>query len=324
MRARHADARPSPWRGARARPGSAVVVGAGKMGLPLAAQFASHGWTSSPSTSTRPSSRLDQRGPLAGRRGAGPRRAGRDGRTAAGRLRATLERRPRRPRGRRRRADRAGRSSTTAARPDHRQWMRRSPPSHRAPRRALVIYETTLPVGDTRERYGPTLEAATGLRAETTATPASCSPSRRSACTAAPRCAIWPPIRSWSAASGPPRRDRAAAFYDSVLDAEIVAMSSAEAAEFAKLADTTYRDVNIALANEFAALRRPGRRRPQRGHRGGQQPALQPHPPARASASAATASRSIRTSCSTGRRSCRSWPSPAKSTTARSTWRSRR
>ncbi len=29
-------------------------------------------------------------------------------------------------------------------------------------------------------------------------------------------------------------------------------MSTAEAAEFAKLADTTYRDVNIALANEFA------------------------------------------------------------------------
>jgi nucleotide sugar dehydrogenase len=29
-------------------------------------------------------------------------------------------------------------------------------------------------------------------------------------------------------------------------------MSNAEAAEFAKLAETTYRDVNIALANEFA------------------------------------------------------------------------
>ena len=29
-------------------------------------------------------------------------------------------------------------------------------------------------------------------------------------------------------------------------------MSNAEAAEFSKLADTTYRDVNIALANEFA------------------------------------------------------------------------
>jgi UDP-N-acetyl-D-mannosaminuronic acid dehydrogenase len=51
---------------------------------------------------------------------------------------------------------------------------------------------------------------------------------------------------------GPASRDRAAAFYDSVLDAEVVAMSSAEAAEFSKLADTTYRDVNIALANEFA------------------------------------------------------------------------
>lgn len=43
-------------------------------------------------------------------------------------------------------------------------------------------------------------------------------------------------------------------FYDSVLDAEIVAMSCAEAAEFSKLADTTYRDVNIALANEFARV----------------------------------------------------------------------
>jgi nucleotide sugar dehydrogenase len=51
---------------------------------------------------------------------------------------------------------------------------------------------------------------------------------------------------------GPASTARAAAFYASVLDAEVVAMSSAEAAEFAKLAETTYRDVNIALANEFA------------------------------------------------------------------------
>jgi nucleotide sugar dehydrogenase len=51
---------------------------------------------------------------------------------------------------------------------------------------------------------------------------------------------------------GPASTARAAAFYDSVLDAEVVAMSNAEAAEFAKLAETTYRDVNIALANEFA------------------------------------------------------------------------
>jgi UDP-N-acetyl-D-mannosaminuronic acid dehydrogenase len=39
-----------------------------------------------------------------------------------------------------------------------------------------------------------------------------------------------------------------------VLDADVVAMSSAESAEFAKLAETTYRDVNIALANEFARV----------------------------------------------------------------------
>src|SRR4029077_409362 len=46
--------------------------------------------------------------------------------------------------------------------------------------------------------------------------------------------------------------ERAAACYGSVLDAEVVRLSSAETAEFTKLAETTYRDVNIALANEFA------------------------------------------------------------------------
>jgi UDP-N-acetyl-D-mannosaminuronic acid dehydrogenase len=51
---------------------------------------------------------------------------------------------------------------------------------------------------------------------------------------------------------GPHSTDRAARFYASVLDAEVVRMSSAEAAEFAKLAETTYRDVNIALANAYA------------------------------------------------------------------------
>ena len=51
---------------------------------------------------------------------------------------------------------------------------------------------------------------------------------------------------------GPNSTDRAATFYASVLDAEVVRMSSAEAAELSKLADTTYRDVNIAFANELA------------------------------------------------------------------------
>jgi UDP-N-acetyl-D-mannosaminuronic acid dehydrogenase len=47
---------------------------------------------------------------------------------------------------------------------------------------------------------------------------------------------------------------RALAFYRSVLDegTEVRAVASAEAAEMTKLAETTYRDVNIALANEYA------------------------------------------------------------------------
>jgi nucleotide sugar dehydrogenase len=55
---------------------------------------------------------------------------------------------------------------------------------------------------------------------------------------------------------------RAVAFYEAVLDFDERAdldmpngvwdLGSAEAAELAKLAETTYRDVNIALANEFA------------------------------------------------------------------------
>ena len=57
-------------------------------------------------------------------------------------------------------------------------------------------------------------------------------------------------------------------------------MSSAEAAEFAKLADTTYRDVNIALANEFANYADRIGVDMHRGDRRGQQPAVQPHPPA--------------------------------------------
>ena len=40
--------------------------------------------------------------------------------------------------------------------------------------------------------------------------------------------------------------------YESFLDVEVRGMDSAEAAELTKLAETTYRDVNIGLANEFA------------------------------------------------------------------------
>ena len=35
----------APWTGEPGTAGTVTVVGAGKMGLPLAAQFASHGWS---------------------------------------------------------------------------------------------------------------------------------------------------------------------------------------------------------------------------------------------------------------------------------------
>ena len=85
---------------------------------------------------------------------------------------------------------------------------------------------------------------------------------------------------------GPRGRER---FYEDVLDFDdrpdlarangVWDLGSAEAAEMAKLAETTYRDVNIALANQFAALLRASRCRRLRGDRGVELPALQPHPP---------------------------------------------
>jgi nucleotide sugar dehydrogenase len=113
---------------------------------------------------------------------------------------------------------------------------------------SLVIFETTLPVGDTRGRYVPMLEAASGLTVDDDLFVAF-SPERLLSGHVFQNLATYPKLVG---GIGPASTARAAAFYASVLDAEVVAMSNAEAAEFAKLAETTYRDVNIALANEFA------------------------------------------------------------------------
>jgi UDP-N-acetyl-D-mannosaminuronic acid dehydrogenase len=51
---------------------------------------------------------------------------------------------------------------------------------------------------------------------------------------------------------GPESEARAIELYRAFLDAEVVGMDGAEAAELTKLAEVTYRQVNIALANEFA------------------------------------------------------------------------
>ena len=113
---------------------------------------------------------------------------------------------------------------------------------------ATVIFETTLPVGDTRNRYVPLLEAASGLVADHDLFVAF-SPERLFT-GAVFGIATYPKLVG---GIGPASTGRAASFYASVLDAEVVAMSSAEAAELSKLADTTYRDLNIAFANELAA-----------------------------------------------------------------------
>ncbi len=113
---------------------------------------------------------------------------------------------------------------------------------------ALVIVETTLPVGTTRNRLGPMLEHESHLKAGTSFHLAF-SPERLYAGR------IFDDLRKYPKIVGgvdPESTRRAVEFYRSVLDAEVWAVDNAETAEFTKLAETTYRDVNIALANQFA------------------------------------------------------------------------
>ena len=114
----------------------------------------------------------------------------------------------------------------------------------------LVIYETTLPVGTTVHRLAQMLERPSGLKAGQDFFLAY-SPERVSSGSIFRDLRIYPKVvgaideKSTAAAQG---------FYRSVLDAHIITMASADEAEFVKLIETTYRDVNIALANEFACF----------------------------------------------------------------------
>ena len=119
---------------------------------------------------------------------------------------------------------------------------------HGLQRGALVIYETTLPVGTTRRRLGPMLEEASGLKAGADFHLAF-SPERLYAGRIFEDLGKYPKI-----VGGIDERStgEAVAFYRSVLDAEVWPVENTETAEFAKLAETTYRDVNIALANQLA------------------------------------------------------------------------
>jgi nucleotide sugar dehydrogenase len=122
----------------------------------------------------------------------------------------------------------------------------------------LVSYETTLPVGTTRTRYAPMLEAGSGLVAgkdfDLVFSPERVLTGR-----------VFADLRKYPKLVGGISTDselRGVAFYDAVLEFDerddlprpngVWPMGSAEAAEMAKLAETTYRDVNIGLANQFA------------------------------------------------------------------------
>ena len=241
----------SPWRGEPETVGTVAVIGMGKIGLPLAAQYAARGWhvigvdvlpwvvetLNKGRVHIFDEPGLDERIAEA---------------HAAGRFRATTSH-----------AEAAGEADVVVMivpvmlsevkEPDYRYMD----PATQAVGAGLhpgvlVVYETTLPVGDTRERYRPMLEATSGLHCgdPDEGFLLAFSPERVYTGRTFHDLETYPKlVGGVDATSGA----RAAAFYRSVLPAEVWQLSTAEAAEFAKLAETTYRDVNIALANQFAA-----------------------------------------------------------------------
>lgn len=139
-------------------------------------------------------------------------------------------------------------------------WMDEATTSlaqHLAPG-ALVSYETTLPVGVTRGRWKPMIEKISGL-VEGEDFHVVFSPERVYSGR------IFADLRKYPKLVGAlsePGAKRAIEFYHEVLQFDdrpdlprangVWDLGSAEAAEMAKLAETTYRDVNIGLANQFA------------------------------------------------------------------------
>jgi UDP-N-acetyl-D-glucosamine dehydrogenase len=117
-------------------------------------------------------------------------------------------------------------------------------------RGALVVYETTLPVGTTRDRFGPVLARGSGLELDRDLFLAF-SPERVLVGRVLLDLQRYPKIVG---GTSPESTGRAVAFYRSVLEegTEVWAVTDAETAEMTKLAETTYRDMNIAYANELA------------------------------------------------------------------------
>jgi nucleotide sugar dehydrogenase len=122
----------------------------------------------------------------------------------------------------------------------------------------LVSYETTLPVGTTRNRFAKMLEDGSGLKAGTDFHLAF-SPERVFTGRVFADLRRYPKlVGGLTDACGV----AAEKFYAAVLDFDertdlarpngVWNLGTPEASEMAKLAETTYRDVNIGLANQFA------------------------------------------------------------------------
>lgn len=122
----------------------------------------------------------------------------------------------------------------------------------------LVAYETTLPVGTTRDRFTIILERISGLEVGkdffVVFSPERVLTGR-----------VFSDLRKYPKIVGGVTKNCSEvgkAFYTSVLDFDaredlelkngVWVVDSCESAEFVKLAETTYRDVNIGLANQFA------------------------------------------------------------------------
>ena len=122
----------------------------------------------------------------------------------------------------------------------------------------LISYETTLPIGTTRERFLPVLEELSGLKAgidfNLVFSPERVLTGR-----------VFSDLRKYPKIVGGVTQSCTQAgveFYTRSIEFDIRtdlpkpngvwAMDSSESSEFVKLAETTYRDVNIGLANQFA------------------------------------------------------------------------
>jgi len=112
----------------------------------------------------------------------------------------------------------------------------------------LVILETTVPVGTCRSRYLPVFEQG-GRRCGVDFFFAF-SPERLQAGRVERDLDTYPRVVGGIDAAS---AARAAAFYAGNFTVPVITLDSAEAAEMCKLAESIYRDVNIALANELAA-----------------------------------------------------------------------